>query len=50
MKTMADIRDDEVPASDTRIAVVQYLTPHLKYFTPRAVDNVNFLFDFFLHS
>ncbi|KAI7850426.1 cytochrome P450 [Circinella umbellata] len=41
MKTMADIRDDEVPASDTRIAVVQYLTPHLKYFTPRAVDNLN---------
>ncbi|KAI9268108.1 cytochrome P450 [Phascolomyces articulosus] len=37
MKSMADIRGHEIPASDTRVSVVQYLTPHLKYFTPRAV-------------
>ena len=42
MKAMADIRRHELPPHDTRVAVVQYLTPHLKYFTPRAVENVIF--------
>ncbi|KAI9495643.1 cytochrome P450 [Zychaea mexicana] len=41
MKTMADISHSDVPINDTRTSVVQYLTPHLKHFTPRAVENLH---------
>ena len=47
MKLMAGISHEEVPADDTRKSVVKYLTPHLKQFTPRAVENVRFILNYY---
>ncbi|KAI9268107.1 cytochrome P450, partial [Phascolomyces articulosus] len=41
MTLMAGIPDGDIPQEEGRKIVVKYLTPSLKYFTARAVENLN---------
>ncbi|KAI9495644.1 cytochrome P450 [Zychaea mexicana] len=41
MPLMAGIPEGEIPQEEGRKVVVKYLTPQLKYFTARAVENLN---------
>lgn len=40
MTLMAGIPTGSIPVDEGRKVVVKYLTPNLKYFTARAVENV----------